>query len=121
MARLHPETVSEGDVTRAAESGDDAAAEILERLAARLAQICLVLGDLLDVDRIIVGGSVVDSLPVVISRADAILSESGDPAAPELVASALGAAAVGTGAVDHALSLVREHAFELLPRTRSVA
>lgn len=121
MGLLHPESLNESDVARAAESGDAAAAAILERLAARLAQICFVLGDLLDVDRIIIGGSVVESLPTVIQRADAILAESDDPTAPELVASALGAAAVCTGAVEHALSLVRERAFELLPRTRSVA
>lgn len=121
LARLHPEVLDESDVAHAAESGDKAAARILERLAARLAQICFVLGDLLDVDRIIIGGSIVDTLPAVIQRAGTILAGSDDPAAPELVASALGAAAVGTGAVDHALTLVRERAFELIPRARSVA
>ncbi|HYI33486.1 MAG TPA: ROK family protein [Glaciibacter sp.] len=121
LGLLDPESLDEGDVARAAESGDAAAAAILERLAARLAQICFVLGDLLDVDRIVVGGSVVESLPAVIQRADAILAASDDPTAPELVASALGAAAVGAGAVEHALSLVRDHAFELFPVTSHVA
>jgi hypothetical protein len=39
LARLSPDRLSESDVVRAAESGDAAASEILERLAARLAQI----------------------------------------------------------------------------------
>ncbi len=121
LGALHPETLNEKDVARAAESGDQAADDILERLAERFAQICFVLGDMLDVDRIIVGGSMVESLPSVIQRAADILSGSDDPTAPELMASALGVAAVGTGAVEHALGLVREHAFELLPDARSVA
>jgi predicted NBD/HSP70 family sugar kinase len=120
LGRLDPETLSESDVTGAAESGDAAAAEILDRLAARLAQICMVLGDLLDVDRIIVGGSVVNSMPAVVHGASATLAGSDDPSTPELVASALGAAAVGTGAVEHALTLVRERVFELLPGSRDV-
>jgi predicted NBD/HSP70 family sugar kinase len=115
LARLDPAAVHERDVTRAAEAGDAAAAAILDRLAARLAQICLVLGALLDVDRIIVGGSVVDSLPGVLRRAATILAATGDPASPELVASALGADAVTTGAVEHALARVLEQVFELTP------
>lgn len=121
LRTLHPENLSELDVARAAASGDVAANEIITRLAARLAQMCFVLGDMLDVDRIVVGGAMVNSLPTVIEQAGEILAASDDPTAPELVASALGAAAVGTGAVEHALSLVREHAFELLPNARSVA
>ncbi|MCU1442861.1 MAG: hypothetical protein JWQ59_1011 [Cryobacterium sp.] len=121
LGRLDPETLSESDVARAAESDDPAAAEILDRLAARLAQICMVLGDLLDVNRIIVGGAVVHSMPAIVHGASAILAGSDDPSTPELVASALGAAAVGTGAVQHALALVRERVFELLPGSRDVA
>jgi predicted NBD/HSP70 family sugar kinase len=121
LGRLHPETLTESDVAHAADSGDQAAAEIITSLALRLARICTVLGDLLDVDRIIVGGSVANSLPTVIQRAGAILSGSEDPSAPELVASALGAEAVGAGAVEHALNVVREHIFELRPGARQLA
>jgi predicted NBD/HSP70 family sugar kinase len=113
LGSLDPDILNERDVANAAEFGDSAAAAIMERLAARLVRICIVLGDLLDVDRIIVGGAAADSLPAVIRRAGAILAASDDPAAPELVASALGARAVSTGAVEHALSLVRERVFEL--------
>jgi predicted NBD/HSP70 family sugar kinase len=115
LGRLDPAALHECDVTRAAEAGDAAAAAILDQLAARLAQICLVLGALLDVDRIIVGGSVVESLPGAVRRAATILADSRDPSAPELVASALGADAVATGAVEHALARVLEHVFELSP------
>ncbi|MCU1444734.1 ROK family protein [Cryobacterium sp.] len=115
LGRLDPVTLHESDVTWAAEAGDPAAAALLDQLAARLAQICLVLGALLDVDRIIVGGSAVDSLPGAIRLAATILADCGDPASPELVASALGVEAVATGAVEHALARVREQVFELRP------
>jgi predicted NBD/HSP70 family sugar kinase len=116
LAQLDPETLNEREVTDAAGAGDGAAAAILERLAERLARICIVLGDLLDVDRVIVGGAVTASLPTVIERAASLVSASGDPTAPELLPSALGLEAVGTGAVEHALSLVRERALDLTPR-----
>ncbi len=121
LGRLDPETLTESDVERAAESGDQAAIAILDRLADRLAVICLVVGDLLDVDLVIVGGAVADFLPTVIRRARDFLKESDDPTAPELVASRLGPAAVGAGAVQHALRLVRERALDLAPGTLHVA
>jgi predicted NBD/HSP70 family sugar kinase len=58
LGSLHPETLAAGDIHLAAASGDVAAAAILDRLAARLAQVCIVLGGFLDVDRIVMGGSV---------------------------------------------------------------
>lgn len=116
LALVDPAALREADVTLAAEAGDPVAAEIIERLAARLAQICLVLGDLLDVDRIIVAGSAVDTMPTVIRRAGEILDDSVDPASPELVPSALGPTAVRTGAIEHALGLVRERVLDLTPR-----
>lgn len=115
LARLDVTALREGDVDMAAEAGDAAAGEILDRLAARLAQICLVLGALLDVDRVIVGGSVADTLPGTIRRAAVILASSGGPAKPELVASMLGADAVSAGAVEHALASVLERVFDLSP------
>lgn len=118
LARIDPTRLAASDVARAAESGDAAASAILERLAQRLARICIVIGDLLDVDRIVVGGSSTRSLPWVIDRASVLIAESDDPTAPELVASALGREAVRAGAVEHALSLVRERALELHPAAR---
>lgn len=121
LARLDPTRLAARDVERAAESGDAAAAAILERLAARLARICIVIGDLLDVDRIVVGGSATTSLPTVIDRASVLIAESDDPTAPDLVASALGREAVRTGAAEHALSLVQDRALELRPAPPDVA
>ena len=115
LAELDPSRLTAGDVASVADAGDGAAVAILERLAERLARICIVIGDLLDVDRIIVGGSAITTLPTVIERASTLIAASDDPTAPELVASALGHDAVSSGAVEHALSLVRERALELRP------
>jgi predicted NBD/HSP70 family sugar kinase len=119
LGRLDAATLTEGDVALAAASGDPAAAAIQERLACRLARICLVLGGLLDVDRIIVGGSVVHTMPGVIRRAHEILADSGDPTCPALLASTIGETAVRSGAIQHALALVRETVFDLKPVPRA--
>lgn len=121
LGRLDPERLDEADVARAAAEGDPAAIAIIDRLAARLARICLVLSDLLDVDRVIVGGAVATSLPDVVSRAARILDVSDDPAAPELRTSRLGEACVMTGAIEHSLAMLGEQALELAPPTRGIA
>lgn len=120
LAALDPLKLTEREVAMAAESGDAAASAILDRLAKRLARVCTVLGDLLAVDRVIVGGPTVDTMPAVIDRARLLLSGSADPSMPELVASRLGGDAVGRGAVEHALALVRERALDLFPVDRPV-
>ncbi|WP_210509121.1 ROK family protein [Naasia sp. SYSU D00057] len=122
LALLDPGRLGEADVAAAAEAGDAAAIAIVDRLADRLARICLVLGDLLDVDVVVVGGAAAQTLPAVIGRAGELLAASVDPTAPRLVPSRLGASAVAAGAVEHALERVREHALELdLPGVRAVA
>jgi predicted NBD/HSP70 family sugar kinase len=122
LGRLDPSSLREGDVAQAATAGDPAAVDIIERLASRLARICLVLGDVLDVDLVVVGGAAARSLPAVIEEAADILARSDDPTVPRLAGSALGAAEVSSGAVEHALELVRSRALELpLPGVRDVA
>jgi predicted NBD/HSP70 family sugar kinase len=122
LGRLDPRTLREGEVADAATQGDPAAVAIIERLARRLARICLVLGDVLDVDLVVVGGAAARSLPAVIDEASDILTRSNDPTAPRLVGSTLGAVEVCTGAVEHALTRVRERALELtLNGARDVA
>jgi predicted NBD/HSP70 family sugar kinase len=113
LGRLDPHTLRESDVAEAATAGDPAAVDIIERLATRLARICLLLGDILDVDLVIVGGAAARSLPAVIDEASDILARSEDPTAPRLTGSALGAGEVAAGAVEHALGLVRQRALEL--------
>jgi predicted NBD/HSP70 family sugar kinase len=121
LCRLNPETLTADELTDAAMAGDDAADDILNRLAERLARICTVLGDLLDVDRVIVGGAATVSLPTVIDRAAHLISASDDPTAPDLVSSRLGPESVVAGAVEHGLAMVRERALELRLGARKVA
>ena len=121
LGRLDPTTLDEVAVAAAADAGDPAAVDIVDRLAERLALICLVLGDLLDVDRIIVGGGAATALPAVIEQASFEVERSGDPTAPEVLASMLGLEAVTIGAIEHALGRVRERALEIVPPARDVA
>ncbi|WP_400994666.1 ROK family protein [Agromyces sp. GXQ0307] len=121
LAGLDPDRLSESDVGDAARAGDPVASAIVDRLAGRLARICLVLGDLLDVDRIIISGAAAESLPSMVDRAAAILDASDDPTAPELRPSRLGERCVTIGAIEHALALVRQHALDLEPTTRGAA
>lgn len=121
LGRLDPESLDEAAVDRAAAAGDPAAIAIVERLAARLARICLVLGDLLDVDRVIAGGAAPAALPSVIGRAAAMLGSSDDPSAPDLRTSRLGEDCVTTGAIEHALDLLREQALDLAPTSLGAA
>jgi predicted NBD/HSP70 family sugar kinase len=121
LGRLDPDSIDEWDVGRVARAGDVAANDIVDRLAERLARICLVLGDLLDVDRIIVSGAAAESLPMVMDRAAALLLRSDDPTAPELRTSELGAGVVTTGAIEYALKLVRDRAIDLTPTVLGAA
>ncbi|WP_344375900.1 ROK family protein [Agromyces tropicus] len=121
LARLDPATLDQAAVADAAASGDPTAVGIIDRLSERLARICLVLGDLLDVDRVVVGGAVAESLPEVVERAGRILEESDDPTAPELRRSALGDDSVTIGAIEHALAAVRSRALDLTPSARPAA
>lgn len=121
LGRLDTGTFDESAVDRAAAAGDPAAVAIVERLAERLARTCLVLGDLLDVDRVIAGGAAPAALPSVMERAAAILDASDDPSAPELRTSRLGEECVTTGAIEHALDLLREQALDLAPPSLGAA
>ncbi|HEX2143434.1 MAG TPA: ROK family protein [Glycomyces sp.] len=104
-------------VFRAAESGDQAALALIDRMAERLARICAVLGGLLDVERIVFSGAVAESLDLLLPRTAARLDELTHPPAPELVASQLGGGVVSIGAVARALEIVRANAINLSPST----
>lgn len=121
LGRLDPDTLDESAVGDAARVGDPAATGIVDRLADRLARICLVLGDLLDVDRIVVSGAAAESLPMMIERTAELLDDSDDPTAPELRRSELGERCVTIGAIEHALALVRDRALDLAPTARGAA
>lgn len=95
------------DVFAAARAGDATAIGIVDRLAARLARVCAVLGGLLDTERIIIGGAVAPAADLLIERAEPILTAFMHGQAPALVASPLGARAVGLGAIHRGLDLIR--------------
>jgi predicted NBD/HSP70 family sugar kinase len=103
------------DVVTAAQAGETAAIAIVDRLADRLARVCAVLSGLLDVERIIIGGALAATSGPVIERATTILATYMHLPVPELTASTLGADSVNIGAVQQALSVVREDplAFDL--------
>ena len=100
-------------VLAAADAGDVAALDILDRLAERLARICAVLGGLLDVERIVFSGAVAESLGLLLERTRDRLAEISHPKPPELAASNLGAGVVTLGAVTRGLAWVRQNAMAL--------
>ncbi|KZC95448.1 ROK family transcriptional regulator [Clavibacter tessellarius] len=101
------------EVLAAADDGDPCALALVDRLAARLARICVVLEGMLDVDRIIIAGAVAPAAGLLIHRTIPLLAEIAHGPAPEVVASELGDGAVTLGAVTRALDHVRACAFEL--------
>jgi predicted NBD/HSP70 family sugar kinase len=102
-------------VFRAAESGDRAALQLIDRMAERLARICAVLGGLLDVERIVFSGAVAASLGLLLPRTAALLDGLTHLPAPQLVASPLGGGVVSIGALARALEIVRTNAIALEP------
>lgn len=101
------------DVLDAAGTGDVGAIEITRRLADRFARICVVLGELLDVQRIIIAGAMAEPLESVLDAARVAIDGYDDPTSPELVGSRLGADVVSLGAVHRAITAVRESALDL--------
>jgi predicted NBD/HSP70 family sugar kinase len=102
-------------VFRAAESGDRAALQLIDRMAERLARISAVLGGLLDVERIVFSGAVAASLDLLLPRTAARLDELTHPPAPDLVASPLGGGVVSLGALARARDIVRTNAIAIDP------
>ncbi|KQX08281.1 hypothetical protein ASC59_11575 [Leifsonia sp. Root1293] len=101
------------DVLDAAHAGDVGALEITRRLADRFARICVVLGELLDVQRVIIAGAMAEPLEAVLDAARISIEGYDDPTSPELVGSRLGAGVVSLGAVHRAITAVRESALDL--------
>lgn len=100
------------DVVKAAGEDEQAAAEIVERLAERLARVAAILAGLLDVERIIVGGGLASAAGPIIESAAARLAAHTHLPVPTLVASSLGADSVTIGAVRHAIAVVRGNPLE---------
>ncbi|WP_181032817.1 ROK family protein [Clavibacter michiganensis] len=103
-------------VLSAADAGDAGALAIVEDAAERFARVCAVLGGMLDVDRIVVAGAVAPSIDLLLERTREWLARFTHREAPVVVASTLGDAVVTLGAVERALTHVREHALDLSTR-----
>lgn len=115
--RTSPATISTKKVFAAAAAGDGVALEVLERLAARVAQIVSAASILLDPEVVIVASAVAQSLAVLREPTERHLRVlTSDP--PELRYSNLGEAVVAVGAVRLALDHVERQALSIsLPET----
>ncbi len=106
------------DVFAAARAGDAEALAITARLAFLLARVCVVVGGILDAERIIIGGAVAPAAAGILDDAALHLKDLSHGPAPTLIASPLGSEAVGLGAIHQGLASVRLDplAFELAMR-----
>lgn len=110
-----PEQLQAQDVFRAAREGDALAERILRRMGARLAHVTVVLESLLDVDRVVVSGGIAAAIGPVIGHARTELEASFYPPFPQIEASRLGRDVIVRGAVELALSRIREDPLDFLP------
>ncbi|MDZ5078583.1 ROK family transcriptional regulator [Nesterenkonia sp. HG001] len=113
LAGVGADRVQAEHVFAAAHREDPLALEIVEDLAGRLARVCMLLGGLLDIDRVVLCGAVAPALGDLMEAVRRRLPEN--PYAPWLhvEASTLGADAVRAGAVRCAIDHVRAHALEV--------
>lgn len=102
------------DVFSAAREGDEVSLEVLGRIGDRLARIAAILASLLDVERVVVAGAIADSIEPVLEHARATLPVIATPPFPELVASGFGSHVVVRGALQLALTRLREAPLDLL-------
>ena len=102
-------------VFEAAAAGDAVAAEILDRIARRMARVLALVSTFFDPRLIVLGGAVAASatalLPVMTEELARYV-----PNPPRLAVSGLGEMLVPTGAVRLALDYVEAHMLELTPR-----
>ncbi|MFC7622406.1 ROK family protein [Microlunatus sp. GCM10028923] len=115
LARRTPETVGADDVFAAAAAGDRTALGLVRRLGDRLARVVLVLGSLLDLERVIITGALAGSVQPVIDRAADTLRGLSPAPAPDLLASPLGDQGVLIGAVERGLTEVRARPLDFAP------
>ncbi len=110
LAALPPAERGAEAVFSAAERGDATALRIVDALAGRLAPVVQLLSGLLDLDRIIVAGSIAASAEPVLRRTREIMGKGSLLGWADLVASTHGSDVVLRGAVSSAIALVRERA-----------
>ncbi|WP_285034877.1 ROK family protein [Plantibacter sp. ME-Dv--P-095] len=113
LSRLPVERVDASSVLAAADDGDEAALDLVRRLADRVARMSAVLGGLLDVERIVFAGAIAPSMSLLLEIASERLPGYMSAEPPLLVASALGADIVAQGAVATAVDHVRRNALRI--------
>ena len=106
--------LSAKDVFSAARDGDVLARAVLERIGDRLARIAVILSSLLAVDSVVVAGAIAEAIDPVLDRARRTLPRIGAPPLPHLAASTLGRDVVVRGALELALTRLREDPLALL-------
>ena len=114
LASIPSERLTAEDVFAAAAAGDPLARQVLERIADRLARIAAILSSLLGVEEVVVAGGIAAAIEPVLARSRALLPEHTAPPLPWLTASTLGRDVVVRGAIDLALSRLREYPLDLL-------
>ncbi|WP_422115441.1 ROK family protein [Brachybacterium sp. UNK5269] len=114
LAAVAAADLSAVDVFAAARDGDDLARSVLDRIGERLARIAAILSSLLGVERVVVAGAITSAIEPVLERARTALPEISTPPYPQLVASTLGRDVVVRGAIELALTRLREDPLDLL-------
>lgn len=102
------------DVFAAARDGDALAGAVLERIGDRLARIAMILSSLIAVDTVVVAGAIAEAIDPVLEHAREALPRIGTPPLPQLRASSLGRDVVVRGALELALTRLREDPLALL-------
>ena len=114
LASIPSDPLTAEDVFAAATAEDPLACQVLERIADRLARIAAILSSLLGVEEVVVAGGIAAAIEPVLARSRALLPERTAPPLPWLTASTLGRDVVVRGAIDLALSRLRENPLDLL-------
>lgn len=110
--------VNETSATRAA-AGAEVTPPLVEALADRLARVCVIIAGLLDVERIILAGSLV-TRPEILEHTAEALRRHPDTLTPELLPSRLGSQGIQLGAVQRGMEIVRSDPLSFTTRTPAV-
>ena len=114
LSALPPAELGAKDVFLAARDGDALAGAVLERIGDRLARIAMILSSLIAVDTVVVAGAIAEAIDPVLEHAREALPRIGTPPLPQLRASSLGRDVVVRGALELALTRLREDPLALL-------
>ena len=114
LSALPPAELGAKHVFAAARDGDALARAVLERIGDRLARIAMILSSLIAVDTVVVAGAIAEAIDPVLEHAREALPRIGTPPLPQLRASSLGRDVVVRGALELALTRLREDPLALL-------